>query len=363
MDKISSIKRIAWIDNVRVFAILMVILGHSLISPNATPIVRWIIAFNMPLFVIISGYCAYHTLSVPATWKEFPAYLEKTTKHILFPALMGTMAVSLVNQVEKGLWLRLVLYFIANILAITIFIKKDDNKIAAYAFKAMLVFSVFVSFLKSPYWFLTMTWTVLVVYRILTMLLKDKILLISFPAFGVALTYSYFANNSHFISEFFLYFIVGLMMRKYSDVKVNYYVVLTLCLLIGIETYTFCENKINFYKISMTDLLFSTNWYYWILRQIGAICWSSVLIMIFRSASSRYSAFSSLGGGTLGIYILQGFFVPAMEYTEKAIGLTDTNWLAVSIPVFMVNAWLSIFIVRLLDKYRVTRELYLGKTK
>lgn len=320
MNQNITIKRIAWIDNVRVFAILMVILGHSLTSPNAAPIVRWIIAFNMPLFVIISGYCAFHSLSVPATRKDFLPYLEKSTKHILFPALMGTMALSLVNQVEKGLWLRLVLYLIANILVITIFIKKDSNRIAAYAFKALLIFAVFVSFLKSPYWFLTMTWTVLVVYRILTILLKNRIAIISFIAFTLAIAYSYFANNSHFISEFFLYFIVGLMMRKYTDVKVNYYAVLTLCLLIGIETYSFCGDKINFYKISLTGLLFSANWYYWVLRQIGAICWCTFLIMIFKSCFVKISSFSSFGGALWACIFCKGSLFQQWSMQKRQLG-------------------------------------------
>lgn len=52
-----------------------------------------------------------------------------------------------------------------------------------------------------------------------------------------------------------------------------------------------------------------------------------------------------------------------MEYSEKAIGLTDVNLLGVSIPIFMANAWLSILLVKLFDKYKTTRGLYLGKAK
>lgn len=290
-------KRIPWIDNIRVFAMLMVILGHSLTSPNASSIVRWIIAFNMPLFVIISGYCAYHNMSKQSTWKDLPAFIEKTTKHILFPALMGTMALSLIHQVEDKQWLKLIFYLIANILGIIIFIKKDDNKVFDCAFKAILSFSIVIAFSKSPYWFLTMTWTVLVVFKLITIFVH-KTYLVAILAFGIAIAYSYVAKNAYFISEFFIYFFVGMMLRKYSDKKINInqYFILTLCLLIGIETYSFCGNQVDFYKISLTDLLFSSNWYYWILRQIGAICWSLMFIILFKGTATKYSSFSFIGG-------------------------------------------------------------------
>ena len=56
-------QRIAWLDNVKMFAMLCVILGHVMtiviktnVDLSGKIIEHFIVAFNMPLFVIISGY-------------------------------------------------------------------------------------------------------------------------------------------------------------------------------------------------------------------------------------------------------------------------------------------------------------------
>lgn len=290
-------KRIAWIDNIRAFAIILVILEHSLRVVFGGPLVRLIIAFDMPLFVIISGYCAFHNLASDVTFRDFIGYTEKVTKHILLPAFMGTIFVGILHKIEDGLWIRVILYAIANVAIIILYVKKDVNKWTRLAFKLLLLFCIVSAFCKNPYWFLTMIWTLLVSFRLLTILLNHRIFLITFVAFVVAIICSYYFDNVYYISEFFLYFIVGLLLKKHEHKIHRYYLIFSVCLLIGVETYFLCGERISFYSYSMTDLLLSSDWHYWIMRQVGAVCWCVMFIMLFRSVSLRYSNLSSIGGG------------------------------------------------------------------
>ena len=63
-------QRIAWLDNVKMFAMLCVILGHVMtiviktnVDLSGKIIEHFIVAFNIPLFVIISGYSNLNTFN------------------------------------------------------------------------------------------------------------------------------------------------------------------------------------------------------------------------------------------------------------------------------------------------------------
>ena len=56
-------KREAWIDAVRIFAMLSVVFGHSIGASGVVGrdgLVLWMVAWNMPLFIMLSGYCNFH---------------------------------------------------------------------------------------------------------------------------------------------------------------------------------------------------------------------------------------------------------------------------------------------------------------
>jgi len=52
--KVKNSIRYTWIDNLKGFAIIMMILSHCI--PGESVIKTWISSFNMPLFFIIGGY-------------------------------------------------------------------------------------------------------------------------------------------------------------------------------------------------------------------------------------------------------------------------------------------------------------------
>ena len=58
MEKIDSSKRIAWIDNLKAFAIFLVVLGHTGLEGESQVVAMirtWIYEFHMPLFFLLGG--------------------------------------------------------------------------------------------------------------------------------------------------------------------------------------------------------------------------------------------------------------------------------------------------------------------
>ena len=65
--------RIAWVDALKGFAILMVVLGHILqrFYSDDTLAVRFIYSFHVPLFMFLSGYVSYKIFAWNSLEKRF----------------------------------------------------------------------------------------------------------------------------------------------------------------------------------------------------------------------------------------------------------------------------------------------------
>lgn len=80
-------QRILWIDILRGIAMFLVVYGHT--SQNAE-IKKYIYAFHMPLFFIISGF-VYHCTS-------YPKYMKRKAQRLLLPYFVLILFPSLCIQ-------------------------------------------------------------------------------------------------------------------------------------------------------------------------------------------------------------------------------------------------------------------------
>lgn len=82
----NPVNRIHWIDHLKAFAIFLVVYGHS----NSTEwgIDKWIYAFHMPLFFMVSGYLIRESALVLPTC----AFIKKTLYAYLPPYLFFSIA-------------------------------------------------------------------------------------------------------------------------------------------------------------------------------------------------------------------------------------------------------------------------------
>ena len=112
-------KRLLWIDNLRGFLILLVILGHSiqygLPDWEQNHVFNFIYSFHMPLFICVSGFVSLH---MKASWGQ----IKKRLVQLIIPFLSMSIVCSIYNgknlvltwilNPSIGLWFLWCLFFI-----------------------------------------------------------------------------------------------------------------------------------------------------------------------------------------------------------------------------------------------------------
>ena len=108
--EINKKERIAWIDNVRFFAMLCVILYHSsALVVNEYYYAGWIIeSFNMALFFFLSGLTSYNSIGRIESIKDWFDFFKKKFIRIMLPCLFVSL---LVFQKPCAFWFLLTLFY------------------------------------------------------------------------------------------------------------------------------------------------------------------------------------------------------------------------------------------------------------
>lgn len=86
--------RVAWLDNVKMYAMLWVILGHVMtiviktnVDLSGRVMEHFIVAFNMPLFVMLSGYSNFNAFNRIVDKQGLWNFIKKSTIRILLPVV------------------------------------------------------------------------------------------------------------------------------------------------------------------------------------------------------------------------------------------------------------------------------------
>lgn len=79
--------RLSWLDNSKMMAMLLVIIYHVGSFANLGEVGHAIESFNMPLFMILSGYACYHSLFRDKTIREWGLYIKKNFMRIMTPCI------------------------------------------------------------------------------------------------------------------------------------------------------------------------------------------------------------------------------------------------------------------------------------
>ncbi len=86
--------RIEYIDLIRAFGKLLMIIGHIRFCPDGSPFDKWIHAFHMPMFFIVSG--------ILYRKQELKKLLSKRFRTLIIPYLIVGIAFSLIPIVFKS---------------------------------------------------------------------------------------------------------------------------------------------------------------------------------------------------------------------------------------------------------------------
>lgn len=282
-------ERIAWIDNARFIAVFLMIVGHLcgyLLRDwvfGAGEYQTFIVAFNMPLFVILSGYGNYGSLMKLCNVKDFLLIIWKSFSRVLCPIALPMLLYCAIEGrwepfgFEKSFWFLWMLFYLMVFNAVAFGVMKFLTVMCKrYLHKENESLSLLCS------------------------LLIMMVLAILF--------------NRQYTCEMCSYFAVGLLARHYKifDGTLTKWACIAVVLVLSIGAYI--------YWFDMQ----SSHWFYWNglrqmkaeglllhygLRQLIAIGLSFSVILLTIKCSKHRTFISTLGMHTLTMYIVQDIFV------------------------------------------------------
>ena len=309
-------RRIAWIDNIRLFAILCVILYHSSqMVKNNIFYFGWVIeSFNMALFFFLSGMSSYKSFSKIGTSRDLFDFVKKKFTRILLPCIFVSVAVF---QRPCSFWFCLTLFYYMIAFACT--------KFACYK-------------LRFNEW--------------LPYLLFAMLTLINIPKVG---------NDQEFIISFTL----GVLCSRVDVIEkiasLQYKKILIVSALCFFLWLLLLPNYMSFYNNQFYDLLLANNYHTFIVRNVIYLLFITSSMLLFMTKINKTFHISKYGGETLGMYIVH-VTILAM-FGEYGIIYSAPNALVgiiCQILSFVLLTVVTILIVFLLGKWKWTNFLVLG---
>jgi fucose 4-O-acetylase-like acetyltransferase len=192
-------ERLAYVDQIKGIAIILVVMGHLIeILAGHNTVFEFIYSFHMPLFFIISGYLGYKTIRVNS-FISYGAFLRKKFITIMLPFLF---------------WILIVRnYFFAE---------------EWHIFTVTELIDVFITW--NSLWFLKTFFVIFVFYGLFhwisgtlnkSKIFSRDILLIAFIPFSLLVAGILFINQAYFtsLSLYSLFFMFGVLISKYNKIE------------------------------------------------------------------------------------------------------------------------------------------------
>lgn len=336
--------RITWIDNTRAWAICCVIFFHNFQfwGVESLPIILYVQLFNMPLFVIISGYCALESIKRNMSLKDLVLYNTKNFRRIYLPALSMGLGIFIIEK--------------------------------------LLGHTPSIHILFNSYWFLTMLFVIMLISSCLWLLsrriIQNNVMVLFIPLVFFSLIFIEPAR----IGEMIPFFLIGLLLKETNAIDrllnkkwfVIVIIVATIVLLAVIEAIGILRTSIrSFYNYNFMHFLLNGTLYYWALRTFLSVLMCLSIISIIYRLSNSYTAFSWLGTQSLSLYVFSCiplFIYNARNSTPMFLNneiyskICDNGILMymANTITFLLTVFLCLFLSFILGKWKWTRLLFLG---
>lgn len=372
MQVIAKKERLPWLDNAKMLAMLCVVVGHvAALFDNGFPsfIQGLIVAFNMPLFVLLSGYTSLGGLLRIGTFRNLVDYAEKIFWRMVMPAV----CLSALDQAWRGLILARKLWILYGILAFVLWLvgKYKDQRFPYLlsriieAVRVLLVgFLLYSSLNLNIYWFLSMLMklqllaAMIIVGKWVNVSTGCLIAVVSIMLWGIS-----FLLFDDWSFEMSAYFAIGLVMKQAGFFDrilhlnlwgsvVLFFVGCILCRLFTID-YGFYTNGLN-------SLIRQGLYHIYPLRIFVAMSISFAIIRWVYAMSHEYTWFSKMGSFTLAFYtihclILDDFLKPYIHFDNPA----NYMWIF-GIMATIALTVVTYIIIRVSERWIVSRRLVLG---
>ena len=327
MTKKQEKKRNEYIDILKGVAIVLVVVGHCIQFGSGVSylenneffqniVFRFIYSFHMPLFVLISGYLFYNTLSK----KDVKAIIKSRINTLVLPIFVWTI-------------LQNILLFICG---------KNDS------------FNLFSSIDYSfSNW--TFLWALFIIILLVMLIEKAYNGKLAFYIALIILTNLLNEPRLNFMFYLLPYFIIGYKVNRYKDVLKKYInlktliissVVLTVLFVVMLKHFNY-PNYIytsEYYVVNNIENL-ANNLFRFSVGLIGSYL-ACTYIYIIRKLLQKTRIFTILGRNTLGIYIISCVLngIVLMDGITKDFEFSYINVIVESIIMLLVSCLLTIII-------------------
>ena len=294
-------KRILWIDYLKVFACILVVLGHLIQSlqksnidnfENITSFINWFIyLFHMPLFFVASGYL-YELKKKGFSLKQYKGFIIKKIINLGIPYLTFYLAYVLINM----------------IFASSVNSPKGINEIIGIVNNPM-----------PPYWFLYALLSIFIFIPLLEKLLKNKKNLIFILLLCLKVLSVFINTNIYLIDSFFenaVYFYLGSILKVVFEKKRNINTNNILYSFFAIFIYIIIS--IVFY-LNIDNIGYNLSE---IIKIAFAIFAVLICINIFRKIKTNF-IFENLKNYTFQIYLLHTIFAAGFRIVLLKVGISN----------------------------------------
>lgn len=375
MSAVVQNNREAWLDNVKMVAMILVIAIHTIghIGDMSTwgysAVAEWINSFNMQMFTLLAGYTTWHSFKKIDSLGRLCDYGEKIFSRMVLPAVIF----SAIPQIEKHLlfarklWVIFAIVCFLSYWAIKLY-KKCPNHILLSSRILLIAFLLVSSLWLNMYWFIAMLMKLQCVGAIIiygaNIILRTKVakFLYIVCLITVLLPTSFFFLDSY-SAEMAPYFIIGISMAIYEiKIKRSYRFLLffIICAVVGFVLQPVVKG-FSFYNSSVVYLIARGLYKIIAVRFFCTTCMSFAIIGIVTFVSKRYNTFSKMGSYSLSFYIIQDIILMYVVYPYININgepvLMWLGWIAL-VVVIMFAIYL---LISLISKSDAVAKVLLGK--
>ena len=305
-----TMERLNWIDNIKGFGIIMVVMGHMCLLPIAVN--HFIYSFHMPLFFMITGYLYHH--------EESSLFYEVRLNFKRY--LIPYFKIGLVCFVIWGIALRLV----------------KDDKLFIWDGVSSLLLNGYDKVCCTPIWYLYTLFISIVIFKIslkFNFIIAISILLIL--SFLLANINSEFISVNSFLAAFFI--LVGYKTKNWPFGYWCYSLLIVIIvgvLLLGLPVNEFMHNK------------FSPSFVYCIIVSL-LICF--LLFNLFRQFFDfRCDVLSFISKNSIVFF---GYNYAVNAITIKYLMIYGVNFIVGT----MINVFILMIVAFLISKSRILSYL------
>jgi len=334
-------KRLSWLDDAKMFAMLSVILSHcypiNLIGVDTVGGI--IVSFNMQLFMFLAGYTSAKSLECISDWNLYWHYIVKIALHLLLPSYaigalqalitLDPAAISNEQWFLKMLFRYLLVFASVNWLAMELNKRLNKDGISG----------------PLPLWLSIFRYILFAV--LMFVLSKTKL-----PEFAFYFLTGYLLKKHKFLESI----VSSFNSRSFMPIMLSTQIT---ALFLTIFTWHKCYGY-NFYDEPFWALFEKNETIIFVYRQICGFGWIILLVPLFILFSKKYTLFSYWGSKSLGLYITHTFIIHTVIERFDIVYPNDWRGWSIVIAITILLTIASMLLIKLFESNRYTHFLFLG---